>query len=90
MKEGTLICDFSGAYAAQGFLPWVEENGSGVEVLSFKELEGTSCYCAPEAALAIGKILPAVLPGLRWIDSGDYHYMTHLLALRETELGGEV
>lgn len=85
MKEGTLICDFSGAYAAQGFLPWLEENGSGVEVLSFKELEGTSCYCDPEAALAIGKMLPAVLPGLRWIDSGDYHYMTHLLALRETE-----
>ena len=85
MKEGTLICDFSGAYAAQGFLPWVEENGSGVEVLSFKELEGTSCYCDPEAAPAIGKMLPAALPGLRWIDSGDYHYMTHLLALRETE-----
>ena len=85
MKEGTLICDFSGAYEAQGFLPWVEENGLGVEVLSFKGLEGTSCYCDPEAALAIGKMLPAALPGLRWIDSGDYHNMTHLLALRETE-----
>ncbi len=85
MKEGTLICDFSGAYEAQGFLPWVEERGGKVQVLSFKGLEGTSCYCDPDAALAIGKMLPEALPGLRWIDSGDYHYMTHLLAMRETQ-----
>ena len=86
MKEGTLICDFSGAYGAQGFLPWMlREAGNAVQVLDFKGLEGTNCYCDHAAALMIGSMLPEKLPWLRWIDSGDYHYMTHLLALREEE-----
>lgn len=85
MKDGTLICDFSGAYGAQGFLQWMEENAEGVRVLDFKGLEGTSCYCDAYAARAIRKLLPGKLPRVRWVDSGDYHYMSHLLALRETE-----
>ena len=85
MKDGSLICDLSGAYASQGFLRWMEENGSRVQVLDFKDLEGTSCYCTPEAAHAIWSMLPEKLPRLRWIDSGDYHYMSHILAKRETE-----
>ena len=85
MKDGTLICDFSGAYGAQGFLRWMEDNAGEVRVLDFKELEGTSCYCDAESALEIGEMLPEKLPRLRWIDSGDYHYMSHLLALREKE-----
>ena len=83
MKKGTLVCDFSGAYGAQGFLGWLEENAGGTEVLELKGLEGTSCYCDAEAAMEIGRMLPENLPGLRWLDSGDYHYMSHLLALRE-------
>ena len=83
MKKGTLVCDFSGAYGAQGFLGWLEENAAEAQVLELKGLEGTSCYCDAEAALEIGRMLPGNLPGLRWLDSGDYHYMSHLLALRE-------
>lgn len=55
----------------------------GACVVDLSGVEGTSCYCS-----AVGEIeakLPERLPRLRWIDSGDYHYMTYILAKRETE-----
>lgn len=85
MNSSNLVCDFSGVYAAQGFLQWLQEKGAGAQVLDFKELDGTSCYCDAGAKGEILQALPGQLPLLRWIDSGDYHYMTHLLALKETE-----
>ena len=79
-----LLTDFSGAYAAQGFLPWLqEEAGKELTVTDFTRLEGTCCYC--DAQEEIGRRLPQELPRLRFVDSGDYHYMSHLLALRETQ-----
>lgn len=79
-----LVTDFSGTYAAQGFLPWLQDQaGEGLHYCNFTRLEGTCCYCDAEAS--IGQGLPQALPWLRFIDSGDYHYMSHLLALRETE-----
>ena len=73
-----LVTDFSGTYAAQGFLPWLQEQaGEGLVYRDFTGLEGTCCYC--DAQKEINEGLPAELPRLRFIDSGDYHYMSHLL-----------
>ena len=85
MKDGTLVCDFSGAYLAQGFVGWLEGNAAKPQRLDFRQLDGTSCYCDSAAQEEISRRLPDNLPRLRWIDSGDYHYMSHILAKRETE-----
>ena len=80
--KGVLVTDFSGALPSSGFLPWLRERE---EVLyrDWKELEGTHCYCDGQAREQMLTELPDSLPRLRWIDSGDYHYMSALLALRE-------
>ena len=79
-----LLTDFSGAYASQGFLSWLRQQlGNELVYADFTGLEGTCCYC--DAEEEIGRGLPPELPQLRFIDSGDYHYMSHLLALREKE-----
>ena len=84
MKD-VLVTDFSGMAEAEGFLPWLQEQGAGLEYRNWREMEGTSCYCDGPAREQILSALPQTLPRLRWIDSGDYHYMSHLLALREKE-----
>ena len=84
MKD-VLITDFSGSLEAEGFLSWLHEKGASVTHLDWTGLEGTNCYCDEAAQAQILALLPESLPRLRWIDTGDYHYMSHLLALRETE-----
>lgn len=83
MKD-VLVTDFSGALEAQGFLPWLRERGASLELRNWRGLEGTHCYCDSVAREQILAELPERLPCLRWIDSGDYHYMSCLLALKET------
>jgi len=79
-----LVTDFSGTYGAEGFLQWLQAQPDvQSEYVDLTGLEGTCCYC--DAEEEIGKRLPETLPLVRWIDSGDYHYMSHLLALREQE-----
>ncbi len=76
----TLVTDFSGVYGAQGFLP------QDTLYLDFRELEGCYCYCDASARAALSAALKEKpLPRLRYIDSGDYHYMSCLLALEQTE-----
>ena len=78
------MTDFSGVYEAEGFLPWLrEQDGEKLVHADFTLVEGTCCYCSAQEVIM--KELPVSLPLVRWTDSGDYHYMTHLLALRETE-----
>jgi len=84
MKD-VLIADFSGSVEAEGFLPWLQAQGAAVTYRDWRNLEGTGCYCDDAAKAAISAGLPDALPLLRWIDTGDYHYMSHLLALREKE-----
>lgn len=84
MKD-VLVTDFSGALDAQGFIPWLREQRARLEYRDWKDLEGTHCYCDGPAREQIQAELPDQLPRLRWIDSGDYHYMSYLLALREKE-----
>ena len=78
-----LLADFSSALRAQGFVRWLQETDpAAVEYLDFTALDGTSCYCTQEPYIL--SQLPEHLPRVRWIDSGDYHYMSYLLASRET------
>ena len=80
-----LITDFSGMLEAEDFLPWLQAQEAPLTCRKWREMEGTCCYCDAASREQILSGLPAVLPRLRWIDSGDYHYMSHLLALREKE-----
>ena len=70
-----LVTDFTHVYEDEGF------EVPGACVVDLSGIEGTSCYCT--AIEEIEAKLPAELPKLRWIDSGDYHYMTYILAKRE-------
>ena len=83
--KNVLVTDFSGMLEAEGFLPWLASRGVEVTDLDWKEMEGTNCYCDEAARAQILALLPESLPRLRWIDTGDYHYMSHLLATRQTE-----
>lgn len=85
MKCGALVFNFSQAYEAGEFLPWLRSQAEDLEELDLHKLEGTCCYCESSSADEIRRKLPAKLPLLRWLDSGDYHYLSQLLAVRETE-----
>ena len=85
MKSGVLVFNFSGACEAGEFLPWLWENAAGTEELNLNGLEGTCCYCDGDAQAEILRRLPEKLPLVRWLDSGDYHYLSCLLASREKE-----
>ena len=85
MKEEVLVFNFSGAYEAGEFLPWLRKNAGRTEELNLSGLEGTCCYCDGDAKAEILRRLPEKLPVLRWLDSGDYHYLSCLLASREKE-----
>ena len=85
MKEEVLVFNFSGAYEAAGFLPWLRKRSAGMEELNLSGLEGTCCYCSGDATADIEGKLPEKLPVLRWLDSGDYHYLSCILASREKE-----
>ena len=77
----SLVSHFSGAYAEEGLLSTLQD----AQVLDFTALEGCCCYCDAEARKKMEEAFPQPLPRLRWLDSGDYHYLSHLLALREQE-----
>ena len=77
----SLVFHFSEAYGEEGFLSCLKD----AQVLDFTGLEGCCCYCDAQALEQLEKALPSPLPRLRWLDSGDYHYLSHLLALKERE-----
>ena len=72
-----LVTDFTHVYEDEGFAV------PGACVVDLSGIEGTNCYCT--AIDEIEAKLPEQLPRLRWIDSGDYHYMSYILAKREEE-----
>ena len=86
MKPDLLVTDFSGAYEAEGFLPYLREKDVPFRLVSLGDIEGTNCYCTPEAEAEIRHRLGSeIRERIRWVDSGDYHYMTRILAGFETE-----
>ena len=76
-----MVADFSGVYEAEGFLPYLQGVGLPVKHVKLGDIEGTGCYCDAEAEAEIRRRLaPVADAGIRWIDSGDYHYVTKILA----------
>ena len=73
-----VILDFSGIYEEESF--WKNAN---LRRIDLKDIPGTNCYCDTEAACEILE-RTGDLPegGLRYIDSGNYHYVSFLLAGR--------
>ena len=86
MKPSLLIADFTGMYEAEGFLQSLQDRGVAYRQVRLGDIEGTCCYCDPEAEAEINRRLePSPEERVRWIDSGDYHYVTKILAARERE-----
>ena len=86
MKPSLLIADFTGMYEAEGFLQSLQDRGVPYRQVRLGDIEGTCCYCDPEAEAEISRRLePVPEERVRWIDSGDYHYVTKILAARERE-----
>ena len=84
MKQGLLIADFTGVYEEQGFLQELRERGVPYRRVRLGDIDGTSCYCDPDAEVEISRRLgtdPSEL--VRCIDSGDYHYVSKILAAGE-------
>jgi len=86
MKPSLMIADFSGVYAEEGFLQQLQERGVPYRLVGLGDIEGTTCYCDPAAEAEISRrLVPEPWERMRWIDSGDYHYVSKILAARETE-----
>lgn len=86
MKPDVLVTDFSGVYEQEGFLSYLCDTGTPFHRVDLRGLEGTSCYCSPESEEEIRcRTAPWKSAGIRWIDSGDYHYLTKILAGGEKE-----
>ena len=86
MKPEILVADFTQVYAEEGLLPFLEERKVPAHVVRMDDIEGTSCYCDPEAEVEIRRRLaPWSGCGVRWIDSRDYHYVSKILAGFERE-----
>ena len=81
MKPESLVADFSVVFEAEGFLRYLQEQDLPVRHVDLGGIEGTVCYCDAEAEEEIRRRLaPVAEAGIRWIDSGDYHYVTKILA----------
>jgi len=83
----TLLLDFSGVYPEIGLASALLRAGTAgpVREIRLTGLEGSNCYCDPDAAQAIREAVSSVTEPVRWIDSGDYHYLTKLLAEQQRE-----
>ena len=84
MKPSLLIADFSGVYAEEGFLQELRGRGVPYRLVGLGDIGGTTCYCDLDAEAEISRrLVPEAGERMRWIDSGDYHYVTKILAARE-------
>lgn len=75
-----LLADIAGVYGPQGFTSYLEKAGVPYEEAPVQGIEGTHCYCDREAEKKITEALGEVTPKVRFIGSGDYHYLSCLLA----------
>ena len=77
------MLDILGVYKAQGLTSWMDEAGIQYKVAPVEGIEGTHCYCDSEAEAALVKAIGESLgseTAIRFIGSGDYHYLSCLLA----------
>lgn len=86
MKTGLLIADFTGVYAEEDFLQKLQERGVLYRRVGLGDIEGTTCYCDPASEAEISRrLVPEPAERIRWIDSGDFHYVSKILAGLEQE-----
>ena len=86
MKTGLLIADFTGVYAEEDFLQKLQERGVPYRRVGLGDIEGTTCYCDPASEAEISRrLVPEPAERIRWIDSGDFHYVSKILAGFEQE-----
>ena len=86
MKTGLLIADFTGVYAEEDFLQKLQERGVPYRRVGLGDIEGTTCYCDPASEAEISRrLVPEPAERMRWIDSGDFHYVSKILAGFEKE-----
>ena len=86
MKGNLIIADFSGVYAAEGFLLKLQDKGVPYRLVKLDDIGGTNCYCDRESEAEVRRRLTPVRTfGIRWIDSGDYHYVSKIFADGETK-----
>ena len=66
----TLIADFSHVYTDMGFIDKLKKEGCSLEVVDLSSVEGTTCYCSPDAEDRIREqVAPFSDFPIRWIDS---------------------
>lgn len=66
----SILIDISGVFGQEGFI--------SLPSVDLKGLEGTNCYCSPEAAAVLKRELSKIpLSTVCWIDTGDYHYISY-------------
>ena len=71
----TTLMKMTDAYEHQSFYNSIEN----LNIMDFKDLEGTRCYLDDEAKAKILKQMDvAAINGIHFIDSGNYHYLSLL------------
>lgn len=76
-----LLADIAGVYRAQGLTLYMEQAGIPFDEAAVEGIEGTHCYCDQEAEKTILKALERAGDyKVRFLGSGDYHYLSCLLA----------
>ncbi len=69
-----IIMDFTGVYGEAAFY-----RGEPHLWLDLKGVQGTNCYCGPEAEEELAGIIRRLGPeGIHFLDSGNYHYASKL------------
>ncbi|MBO4475133.1 MAG: hypothetical protein J5737_00210 [Bacteroidales bacterium] len=67
----TTIMQLSALYEEECWFP------DGAGIVDLRSVEGTNCYCTPAAASSVRKAIEGITPpGIHWIDTGDYHYLS--------------
>lgn len=70
MKQ--VLFSLSGVFRQEGF------DADAESCIDLEDLEGTNCYCSPEAEPQIRRAISAIPPRTAcWIDTGDYHYLSY-------------
>ena len=73
-----ILIDISGVFGQEGF--------TNLPSIDLKGLEGSNCYCSPEAAEVIaGRLADVPLSTACWIDTGDYHYISYFRGMQISE-----
>lgn len=78
MRMKCVLIDISGVFDQEEF--------TDLPSIDLKDLEGTNCYCSPEAAAVISHEIDRIpLSTVCWIDTGDYHYLSYFRGRQITE-----